>query len=319
MKNLLGKFYTTNYKKIIGDLIPFFDDKNDIIDPFAGSGHLFFRDGIEGYDILPEHDKIIKRDTLKNPLDYKDKWILTNPPYLAKNKNKDKTYYEMYNTNDLYKCSLSSIIGCEGGVLIIPINFFSSKDDKIRKKFLSEYKIDRIKVFDTPVFEDTTYNVCSFIFYKEKNMEQNILFDFIDSGKSVNVNINYDSGYRIGSELYSLPQGDIKFIRLLNNMIPNSKLYLKGVDTRNGEKIHMKIQEPFYGKITDRCFATFNTEPELDIKTQEKLVNEFNKRLNYYRNKYNSLFLTNYRDYSRKRIDFKLTTRILSNIYKEQK
>ena len=47
-------------------------------------------------------------------------------------------------------------------------------------------------------------------------------------------------------------------------------------------------------------------EPKIDLKHQEQLVEEFNVFLNNYRDKYNSLFLANYREYTRKRISFGL-------------
>ena len=46
---------------------------------------------IELYDIDPTSQSIIKRDTLNDIPEYNNKFVLTNPPYLARNKNKDKT------------------------------------------------------------------------------------------------------------------------------------------------------------------------------------------------------------------------------------
>ena len=36
------------------------------------------------YDIDPKNDKTTTKDTLLNPIDYTNKWIITNPPYLAR-------------------------------------------------------------------------------------------------------------------------------------------------------------------------------------------------------------------------------------------
>ena len=87
-----------------------------------------------------------KRDTLLNPLNYNNKFIITNPPYLARNKSQDKSIFDKYKTNDLYKCFIQSIINnnCNGGILIIPLNFFSSirkSDIDLRKHFLKIYDI----------------------------------------------------------------------------------------------------------------------------------------------------------------------------------
>ena len=89
-KKKLGQFFTTNYHHILkGMIIP--DDIKTIVEPFCGNGDLL--NFIEGrckevvfYDIEPKKPFIIKRDTIKNPPDYSGLFIITNPPYLARNK-----------------------------------------------------------------------------------------------------------------------------------------------------------------------------------------------------------------------------------------
>lgn len=100
------------------------------------------------------------------------KWVITNPPFLAKNKATDKKYFLNNKYDDLYKISLSSIIGCEGGIIIVPLNFLTDEDSQdIRIDFLSTYCIDRVNVFTIPVFKTTSYSVCAFAFHKEKNKQ----------------------------------------------------------------------------------------------------------------------------------------------------
>ena len=147
----LGQFYTTNYDYILQRMeIP--KETKYIIEPFAGRGDLlkFIKDKekyqLELYDIDPKKDNIIKRDTLKEPPEYKDKFVLTNPPYLARNKNKNKELYDQYKCNDLYKCFILNLIAseCQGGIIIIPLNFISSNrkaDQALRSKFLAKYSI----------------------------------------------------------------------------------------------------------------------------------------------------------------------------------
>jgi site-specific DNA-adenine methylase len=126
-KKVLGQFFTTNYKYILQNLyIP--DDVKHIIEPFAGNCDLLSfienKDNyqIECYDIDPRKQDVIQRDTLNDPPDFTDTFILTNPPYLARNKNASKELYMKYETNDLYKCFLKILIDksrCKGGILII--------------------------------------------------------------------------------------------------------------------------------------------------------------------------------------------------------
>lgn len=63
-----------------------------IIEPFVGNGDLlnFIQNKnlyeIICFDIDPKNTKTIKKDTIKNPPNYNKSFILTNPPYLARNK-----------------------------------------------------------------------------------------------------------------------------------------------------------------------------------------------------------------------------------------
>lgn len=97
-----------------------------VIEPFYGNGDLVKTFNVsEFYDIDREDEH--KRDTLLSPPDYKNKWVITNPPYLAKNKAKDKTLFNKYPYDDLYKIAISTMIEAEGGILVLPINFLTDE------------------------------------------------------------------------------------------------------------------------------------------------------------------------------------------------
>lgn len=86
-KKALEQFYTENYKYIFtGFSVPL--EITHIIEPFVGKGDLLDfipnNTNIECYDIEPKISFAIKRDTILNPPDYKNKFIITNPPYLAR-------------------------------------------------------------------------------------------------------------------------------------------------------------------------------------------------------------------------------------------
>ena len=108
-KQLYGQFFTTNQEYILqGMFIP--DNITKIIEPFTGNGDLLNfitninKYKLECYDIDPKKDFIIKKDTLLNPPNYNNSFIITNPPYLARNKSSNKNYFDKYDVNDLYKC-----------------------------------------------------------------------------------------------------------------------------------------------------------------------------------------------------------------------
>lgn len=327
MKKEYGQFYTTNSDYIVFNLLNDIPSGVKIVDPFAGQKDLlryFLK--FTAYDIDPKSEDVIKRDTLNNPPNYNNYWVITNPPYLAKNKNSDKTIYNKYGVNDLYKASMLSIMGCEGGIIIIPVNFLCDEDDKFRSKFLSQYKIKNINIFEQSVFVDTDQAVCSFSFIKEPNNTQTINVKYHPSEKISTYCLENKNGYRIGNEFYSLIAQEnlnkkIKISRLVEgDKKKYSKIFLYAVDTGSKSgRIRLEYkEEPFYGKNTDRSFATICFNISINDQQQKYIIKRFNEIIELYREKYQSMFLTNFRNstkfYSRKRISFEKSFKLINYI-----
>jgi len=326
-KQKLGQFFTTNYKYILSNLnVPPIIKK--IIEPFCGNGDLLnFIDKnkytLECYDIEPKHKYIIKRDTIKEPPKYNNSFIITNPPYLSRNKSDNKELFDKNDVNDLYKCHIKDLLTNHpvGGIIIIPLNFFCSirnMDIELRKKFLNTYIIKQLNIFEEQVFDDTTYTVCSFQYEYKPNSNQSIPITIYPSKTKLNFLLNDDNNYTIGGEIYNIEENDdYKITRLLEGETANTNLLLKAIDDDEKSKIKLEYvsdDKIYYGKISSRTYATLTITPKINDDMQKKIADEFNKYLNDKRQKYNSLFLTNYREskkIARKRISFDLAYKIV--------
>jgi len=336
-KSQLGQFYTTNYAYILQHMsIP--STIQTVIEPFTGNGDLLQfihpHHSVECYDIDPKTERTVKRDTLRNPPNYNDKFVLTNPPYLARNKNQDKDLYDRYECNDLYKCFIINLIEserCMGGILIIPLNFICSirkADIDLRRKFLSKYGISCLNIFEEQVFDDTSYAVCSFQFYQRTPALQgqdNIIHTHIfPEQKTFHFCLNEANHFTIGGEIYQLtPSSFYKVERTTSkNMdLPYSNILLKCIDDCIHSKIRLMMTnepEQWIDKtpnLTGRSYALLTFQPPLNGTQQNALVNAFNTYLEIQRTTYNSLFLTNFREsntIARKRISFELAFTICS-------
>jgi hypothetical protein len=343
-KKNLGQFYTTNYKHILQNMyIP--DNVSNIIEPFAGNCDLlnFIEDtnceyNVKCYDIDPKKDFIIKQDTLLNPPDLDNAFIITNPPYLARNKSSDKGVFNKYNTNDLYKCFIQILINsnCLGGIIIIPLNFLCSirkADIELRENFVKKYDMNIINIFEEQVFDDTSYSICSFQFTAKNDTSENISDCYIyPCNKRISFVLNNDNNYTIGGKIYNLEkntkykidraaiaagaagaagaaiaENDEFCTNILAKCIDdniNSKIGLIIVDDMTRDKYIDKTPN-----LTARSYAILVIKPKITLEQQEDLAKKFNIFLNEYRDKYNSLFLTNYREsntIARKRISFGL-------------
>lgn len=337
-KKKLGQFYTTNHEYILQNMIiP--DGIIDIIEPFAGNCDLINfieKDknknyNIEYYDIDPKNNHIIQRDTIKEPPNYNNKYLITNPPYLARNKCDDKYLFDKYDVNDLYKCLIKELLTniCIGGILIVPLNFWSSirnADIKLRKAFLKIYDILLLNIFEEPVFDDTTYTICSFQFELKKNKKNYLNIYVYPSKINIKTELNDDNNYMIGGKIYNLKlKNKYKITRLTKKNLDklNTNILVKCIDDNNNNKISLSFVEDkdIYIDNTPnqsaRTYATLIIDPPIDIEKQKMIIEKFNDFLEDHRKKYNSLFLTNYReskDIARKRISFELVYSIVEYI-----
>jgi hypothetical protein len=332
-KKTLCQYFTTNYNYILQDFyIP--DQVENIIEPFCGNGDLlkFLKKdyNLECYDIEPKQDYIKYRDTFLDEPDYTNKFVLTNPPYLARNKTNKKEVFNKYGTNDLYKCFIKQIIKnkCVGGIIIIPLNFWSSvrmSDITLRAEFLKVYEVVRINIFEEKVFEDTSYTVCSMMFAQRTNDDsQPINITVYPSKKMINVVLNDKNNYMPGGEIYHLTNSNTYTVnRLTKKNQKNTNILVKCIDDNENNRISLSIVKDDEvvidntKNLSNRTYATLTISPEIDLNKQMVLVNKFNEFLNDYRFKYNSLFLTNYRessDIARKRISFELVYEIVKHL-----
>lgn len=367
-KKELGQFYTKNAEYILKNMIidmPQDTCRNVFVDPFAGEKDLIKwiskscrRKGmpVEAYDIDPKSDNVDQRDSLLNPPDISGKYIITNPPYRAKNKSKEKNVFEFYKTDDMYKASIKMIMGwdiegqcyddtkaCKGGIVIVPVNFFSDRGYQLREDFMTRYKIISLNIFEETVFKDTTYTVCAFNFCRRINGELQrfrirIYPDYLTNkeaksrgyhmrptlSKSNRFTIGYAFHNKIQNKSTKIKAGRLVRGKKLKDGWKTSRLYLRAIDTgSNDGRIKLSLRDNrFFGKISERTHATIIFSRKMLKEEEEIILGKFNEILEEYRNKYHSLFLTNFRNstvnYARKRIDFKMAFDLISHIIKTE-
>jgi hypothetical protein len=380
-KQTLGQFYTTNYEYILQNFsIP--EDITRIIEPFAGNGDLvgFIRKhnaaaSITCYDIDPKRDYIIQRDTIQNPPDYTGCFVITNPPYLARNKSQNKELFDKYDVGDLYKCFIKELLTnqCVGGILIIPLNFWSSirkNDVGLRRDFLRVYNLVRMNIFEEQVFDDTTTTVCAFQFCREPTeqggcrppydppatvpllgrfasicaegarplphesrgvaggtavpLQQSPCCVIYPSKIAIDTAMTETNNYTIGGEIYQLQTNpNYKITRLTSTTQPSTHIVAKCIDDNLNSQIRLFWVDNGHDYIDDtsnltaRTYATLVVVPPISDDQQKKIIDDFNVFLREYRTRYNSLFLTNYReskDIARKRISFDLVYKIVGHL-----
>ncbi len=338
-KKTKGQFYTTRCSYILADLPK---PPSDVlcVEPFAGQGDLLTWLGdhplVEAYDIAPKHPSVQQRDTLRDPPNYSDAWVLTNPPYLARNKCADKTLFDMYETNDLYKCFLWSLLKqapCCGGILIIPAGFFFSPRDvdaTLRHAFFRTYRILAVRYFEETVFDDTTTTVVAFAFERaeEPLSVQDVPWILLPAGTTRTFPTRADQDWIVGGDIYALsvPAG-IKIRRHVEGQPlqtgeQQTWMTLHALDSGTADgRIHLEYKKDYVypAKDCSRTYATLRIQGRsaLTEEEQQEICRKFNAFLEEKRRETWSLFLPQYREskeYARKRIPFELAYTIVGHL-----
>lgn len=288
MKKQLGQFFTTNCDYVLQGLERFVKNK-EIIDPFAGNRDLMLwprKHGCKkaiGFDCDKKYvdgKSVFYGDSINSP-QKKYKFVCTNPPYLHKNKADEETKERFFSDvhgyfEDLYQVSIFSILNCEEGILIVPLNFLSAENSqKIRNLFFDKFEIVKLNIFSEQVFDDTTYNVISFYFRKkkagsEKNKISATIFpqkrgiDFIIEKKynwqlggefihRIKNSKNHLGIFRLTEEYLRLGEcqveiafqniKDKKNLRISEDtkkIVDKNILFLRAIDGKNGKKIQLE-------------------------------------------------------------------------------
>ena len=221
----------------------------------------------------------------------------------------------MFDQNDLFKIFILQLINDppNGGILIIPVNFWSSSrasDVSLRKTFLELFCIIRVNIFEEAVFEDGA--VCAIEFVNAAPIV-NIHFNFYPGGDERVFVFDKSTNYTIGWDIISLSKQPslFKTTRLLNGATPpNTYITLKTLDNIS---LYWS-DKPYYGKNTSRTFASLTIEPPIDEARQRLLIEQFNEFVSLNRAKYKGLWLSNYREGARKRMGFAMAYSIISHL-----
>jgi len=312
-KRKYGHFFSTNCDTVLNNF-PKPSKGQEVIDPFCGNGDLvnwLGRSVIE-YDIEPRRQTSTQRDSLRNPPSYSNKFVLTKPPFMARNKSKDKTLFDTFGQNDLFKIFIMQICSDppNGGILLLPVSFWSStrsKDIELRTAFLKLFLINRVNIYEEALFEDGALSAVSFSL---SQTVVNIPFYFFPNGGQRVFVFDPSTNYTIGWEIIQLSKQSFPFTvtRVIKGKTtPNTNLKLKTLDNI----ILSWSDEPYYGKETSRAFASLCIEPPIDTTRQKLLIEQFNAFVSLNRAKYKSLWLSNYREGARKRMGFELAYSII--------
>jgi len=316
-KQKSGSYYTTNAK----DLLSGFEHvvKNEcVVEPFSGGGDL-----ARWCDEVPVKTVILLdlkngHDSIMRP-HFTHDVIVTNPPYLSRNKNKNKAPYDLWGQDDLYKCFLAALVASDvrKGILILPSNFISESRSKARDLFFSKFRINTCKYYTTPVFDDASTGICVFDF-ERWTPQPTMDVEFPIQGKTHTLHKKH--AWLVGKTFFDYIYADpdpikVEILRegqgtnIIISLLTNGKYPLGA---------HYNTGDPFYA--SEKTFTTYQVKMDIPMDKQREVVDTYNQVLAEFMTLYDGLFLANYMGAEQKiksrRYSGLLLSRVAKQIYR---
>lgn len=323
--DLLGQYMTVNADRILENFRDVVKDKF-IIDPCAGRGDLlqWAEDNsakvTQGYDIDVDMGYPVN-DMYRSPIDCTGAVVVTNPPYLSKNRADDKAPFDKWKQSDLYKCYLATLVesNVEEAIIIQPSNFLCESREKARNLLFQDYSIQYAEHWQEEIFPEVAIGIM--VMHIKKGGSDTQEFDYVNrtSGKITKMLLKKKKGYLFGPNALLNNNNYIRFEKVDKGMdAPNSNIVISLLDKgKFGLGFVYNREEPIY--CNPKSFTTYqiNTPEPLDAEEQMYMVCAANHMLDKWRIHHDSMFLGNYIDYNQKIMSRTIANKILSKLYEE--
>jgi len=119
--------------------------------------------------------------------------------------------------------------------------------------------------------------------------------------------VNTKKKWKVNEDLFKAINSNIILLKAIDSGTESGKIAL--------EDIREHDVDCLVSKSTSRHMIYLTFGAKVSVKDQKKLIELFNEQIEFMRDKYLSLFLTNYRDKDRKRIGFDFAYKFLNYLY----
>jgi hypothetical protein len=136
--------YTTRPPKGTIVVLPF---ANQETIEWLGDGYITL-----AYANQPRNTKIFQRDVFTNPPKFAGAYVVAQPPFTRRNDASDKAIFDLFGTDNLYKCFIKSLLRDFplGGIIVLPFNFITgTRDSEIerRRRFFNMFDVKSLTIF----------------------------------------------------------------------------------------------------------------------------------------------------------------------------
>ena len=120
------------------------------------------------YANQPRTTKIFQRDVFTNSPKFAGAYVIAKPPFTRRNDAEDKAIFDLFGTDNLYKCFIKMLLRDNplGGTIVLPFNFITgNRDSEIerRRRFFNMFDVKSLTVFSDIEIEQYKAIVVDFL------------------------------------------------------------------------------------------------------------------------------------------------------------
>jgi len=246
-----------------------------------------------------------------------DEGIIIIPVNFFSAENSDALRKEFLNKYNIIKVNyFKNQVFADTTYNVVAFNYVRNRENSIKQRItVTSYPGGKSKSFDLE--ERYNYRIAG------KELKKIINMIPLKSIRLTEDHMSKNVGDKKVQTFLNDTKTDVEYLVTSNfkSILKKNIIVLNCIDTNASESGWIKAEDIrdynkdcLVGKVSSRNIA-YIILPECSLEYQEKIIPMFNETLNDLRKKYNSLFLTNFRDNDRKRISFEFCYKLISYCY----
>jgi len=248
----------------------------------------------------PRTTKIFQRDIFTNPPKFAGAYLAAQPPFTRRNDAEDKAIFDLYGTDNLYKCFIKMLLRDNplGGVIVLPFKFITgNRESEIerRRRFFTQFSVKSIIVYSD--IETEKYKPIVIEFFKKTDntkIQTSIPVTIVNTKTKNSLDKVWHTN--IGKEPDFIKESSV-FYQKYTELIPSNKRIQVQIDS-----FDPNITEGFYLSKSHPIGLSFTQQDSsrklvvkgfLSQRLKRRIVEDFNTHISSWLTATDSVFITN--------------------------
>lgn len=252
------------------------------------------------YANQPRSPKIFQRDVFTTSPKFAGAYVVAQPPFTRRNDAEDKAIFDLFGTDNLYKCFIKMLLRDNplGGVIILPFKFITGNRDseKLRRsRFFYSFEIKSLKVFSDVEIEQYKPVVIEFFKKTEHPQIQTKIAVNIVNTKNKNT-INTVWNINTAKECDFIKESSLFYERYREPPPKNKRIQVQidSFDPTITDGFYLSKSQPIALSLDQQGYSRkLVIKGYLSQRLKRRILEDFNTHMTSWLNATDSLFITN--------------------------